>query len=196
LSNKNEKGFTLVEIMAVAVIIGILAAVAAPRFINSKKYEIKNAVRNLVRDIKYAQQEAMRMKYDHNTGNVGVRISFSPKSKTGDPATGVTTANPAHYKIFYIDNSGGENPLENERYTEEIELPAGIDFLENTPPGTVNLVSSDKEVQLTFNHNGEISSQNWGSEVSGFVYLQDEYKMVSIEIKKPWGHITVREYPK
>ena len=31
---KNQKGFTLIEIIAVLVILGILAAVAVPRFIN------------------------------------------------------------------------------------------------------------------------------------------------------------------
>lgn len=34
---KNEKGFTLIEIIAVLVILGILAAVAIPKFINLQK---------------------------------------------------------------------------------------------------------------------------------------------------------------
>ena len=45
---KNEKGFTLIEIIAVLVILGILAAVAVPKFIDmstsAKQYAVQGAV--------------------------------------------------------------------------------------------------------------------------------------------------------
>ncbi len=44
---KNQKGFTLIEIIAVLVILGILAAVAVPRFINmqqeARQYAVQGA---------------------------------------------------------------------------------------------------------------------------------------------------------
>ena len=45
---RNQKGFTLIEIIAVLVILGILAAVAVPKFVNmqekAKEYAVQGAV--------------------------------------------------------------------------------------------------------------------------------------------------------
>lgn len=49
---RSEKGFTLLEIIAVLVILGILAAVAVPRYFNMQDDARKNAAQSAISEVK------------------------------------------------------------------------------------------------------------------------------------------------
>jgi type IV pilus assembly protein PilA len=65
LTKKNEKGFTLIELMIVIAIIGILAAIAIPNFINYRKRSYNTAANA---DIKNLYTSAQAYFTDHPDG--------------------------------------------------------------------------------------------------------------------------------
>jgi type IV pilus assembly protein PilA len=56
LANRNEKGFTLIELMIVIAIIGILAAIAIPQFSAYRKRSYNSAAQSDLRNAATAQE--------------------------------------------------------------------------------------------------------------------------------------------
>lgn len=57
LNRRRERGFTLVEIMIVVLIIGILLAIAVPSFMNARERSRANACRANLRQIQAAKEQ-------------------------------------------------------------------------------------------------------------------------------------------
>jgi type IV pilus assembly protein PilA len=61
--HRNRKGFTLIELMIVVVIIGILAALAIPRFMRATTKSKQSEAKNILKQI-YAMERAYRQEKD------------------------------------------------------------------------------------------------------------------------------------
>ncbi|PKN67688.1 MAG: prepilin-type cleavage/methylation domain-containing protein [Deltaproteobacteria bacterium HGW-Deltaproteobacteria-12] len=64
---KNEKGFTLVEIIAVLVILGIMAAVAVPKYLSMVEDARSQSAQGAIAEVK-GRLSAAQAKYMMNTG--------------------------------------------------------------------------------------------------------------------------------
>jgi prepilin-type N-terminal cleavage/methylation domain-containing protein len=59
LLRKNQKGFTLIEIIAVLVILGILAAVAIPKYIDMRDTAVEKSVSGLKAELNARERLAL-----------------------------------------------------------------------------------------------------------------------------------------
>src|SRR3981081_197870 len=85
----NKKGFTLIELLIVVVIIGILAAIAIPKFANTKDKAYVAAMKSDLRNIEtYKEQYAADNHATYFSG-AGSAQGFTPSASVTVTATAV-----------------------------------------------------------------------------------------------------------
>ena len=86
-SFRARKGFTLIELLIVVVIIGILAAIAIPKFANTKSKAYVTAMKSDLRNLVTAEEAFFSDSTYYTTGsNLVARNSFKSSSGVGVPA--------------------------------------------------------------------------------------------------------------
>ncbi|MGH7664103.1 MAG: type IV pilin protein [Gemmatimonadaceae bacterium] len=81
---RNKKGFTLIELLIVVVIIGILAAIAIPKFANTKEKAYLASMKSDLRNLATAEEGY----FADNQVYTDIAASNLAGAASADPATG------------------------------------------------------------------------------------------------------------
>jgi prepilin-type N-terminal cleavage/methylation domain-containing protein len=87
----NRKGFTLIELLIVVVIIGILAAIAIPKFANTKQKAVLASMKSDMRNLVTAQEAFFS---DNNTFASAIAATQSATAAAFVPSKGNVIAAP------------------------------------------------------------------------------------------------------
>src|SRR6266704_1019947 len=109
LSQMNRKGFTLIELLIVVVIIGILAAIAIPKFANTKEKAYLASMKSDLRNLVTAEEAYFADSIKYTTANTLGAITTGTGTQAGWTAT-VTNANTAKSCEIFV---GATSPALN-----------------------------------------------------------------------------------
>ncbi|MEP6729327.1 MAG: prepilin-type N-terminal cleavage/methylation domain-containing protein [bacterium] len=106
MMNRSRRGFTLIELLIVVVIIGILAAIAIPKFANTKSKAYIAAMKSDLRNLVTAEESFFADSTKYLTYDT-TKLKFKPSSGVKNPA--ITTASGAWFAT--VTHSQLQTPL-------------------------------------------------------------------------------------
>jgi prepilin-type N-terminal cleavage/methylation domain-containing protein len=97
----NRKGFTLIELLIVVVIIGILAAIAIPKFANTKSKAYVTAMKSDLRNLVSAQESFFSdsARYTSSLSSLGFKQSSGTKAPVISTFSGAWLATNQHTQL-------------------------------------------------------------------------------------------------
>jgi prepilin-type N-terminal cleavage/methylation domain-containing protein len=94
-----KKGFTLIELLIVVVIIGILAAIAIPKFANTKEKAVVSAMRSDLRNLASVQETYWTLNLTYYGGAIPDLPNFQYSPSNGVTVT-MVSATPAGWSAL------------------------------------------------------------------------------------------------
>ena len=125
---RNKSGFTLIEVVITAVVLGIIAAMALPDFFRAmQKVKLNSATRDIISDLRWARSRSIASRTQ-----VGLNFNFSNKTYS----VFLDTDNPGNFQF----NAAADSVVKSGSLTD---LGSGsTTFASNTvifkPDGTCN----------------------------------------------------------
>ena len=103
MNRHTRRGFTLIELLIVVVIIGILAAIAIPKFANTKGKAYISAMKSDLRNLVTAEESFFADSTRYQTYDTTKGLRFKPSSGVNAPAittgTGFWSATITHTQL-------------------------------------------------------------------------------------------------
>ena len=104
----DSRGFTIIELLIVVMIIGILAAIAIPKFANTKEKAYLTSMKSDLRNLVTAEESYLAEFYTYTSNlgaaystSAGVTVALQGVSASGWAATATHTGTGRGCAIFY-----------------------------------------------------------------------------------------------
>ncbi len=136
---KNQKGFTLVELMIVVVIIGILAALAIPRFMRATTKSKQSEAKQILKQI-YTMQHAYRQEKDVYWITASVASAAAPNAFA---TLAVEIGASARYSYSLSSTDAGATNFTATGTSGVLDDDATVDTWTINQAGTLTVTSDD-----------------------------------------------------
>lgn len=135
--HRNQKGFTLIELMIVVVIIGILAALAIPRFMRATTKAKQSEAKNILKQI-YVMEHSYRQEKD----------TYFPGTTTVQPGgaiadLGIEIMSSARYSYTITGTANTFTATAGAKGATGLDDDAAMDLWQITDVGVLVCISDD-----------------------------------------------------